>query len=148
MLHTDFLLTTQTRIQAWSSFDDIIQEFEHLEHWVGGNIFTPDQIIRLGVLMLDTPVTVLSEIALPFATPARLYTIEPHLSDAILQYMTEDLLNIAVRWSNTLEWSNMNSFDIGGFLLDFRGLCVEATRKAQSVYLLVAHDEEWAPNTT
>jgi hypothetical protein len=148
MLHTDFLLTTQIRIQACSSFDEIIEEFEYLEHWVGGNIFTPEQIVRLGALLLNTPVSALPEIALPFPTTARLYAIEPQLINAILQCTTEGLLNVAVQWSDTLEWSNVNSFDIAGFLVDFRGLCKEAIRKQQSVYLLVAPDQEWVPNTT
>ena len=138
-MYTYFILATEPEIARMRSEDDVLDHIEKSEPMVGGR-FSLEALASLSKVLFNerrqpTPTR------FSFADGSRFY-IATKLCEKIAIAEYESLMDASVSWSDEPPWkdSDINPFDLAGFLVEMSILCKQ-TNSEKSVFILLLNED-------
>jgi hypothetical protein len=144
--NTDFFMAQPNDIATARSFADLFALIERSSLSVGGRGFIPERIVILERLFSTDSPSQLDYVQTSHFLTAQLYHLAPEFCRSLAQAEHETVLNVSVLWADSVAWqsTDINPFDLAGFLISLQQLCQAAHQQNAGVYLLISDDGDWA----
>jgi hypothetical protein len=149
MCYSDFFSVKLHERTAAESFDDLVARIERAPLTVSIQNITPKHWTTF-YLLLTGQDSAQAPLLIPVIAHVLCYQLAPAFCQTLRQYEHVQLLDRVAAWAPSVQRdiTNINAFDLAGFVLEVQQLCVYAQTGHEDVYVLMSTDTDWQPNNT
>jgi hypothetical protein len=136
-----FIVASDAEIDQMKSIDDVWNHIEQIEPMVGGR-YSFEAITSLSKLFFQGKAKEPMPTSYSLADTSPFYVIDTEFCEKLATAEHESLLDVSFPWSEAEPWkaTDINSMDLGGFLLEISALCKQV-KSEQYLYILLSNED-------